>query len=74
MFYRDKIIQTAIPQFFNGSVQLLLPLCLNDPQRADLALVVDIQREFYRATTCLTLDMAYSNALLAKPDRDWLQP
>jgi hypothetical protein len=30
---------------------------------------------FYRASTCLTLDMAYNNArLLARPDRDWLQP
>lgn len=67
--------KTAIPQFFNGRVQLLLPLCLADPQQADLALVVDIQPDFYRATTCLTLAMAYSNArLLAKPDRDWLQP
>ena len=56
-------------------IQLLLPLCLSDPQRADLALVIDSQGEFYRAATCLTLDMAYNNARrLVKPDRDWLQP
>jgi hypothetical protein len=67
--------KTAIPQFYGGSVQLLLPLCLSDPQRADLALVVERHSTFYRATTCLTLDMAYNNARqLARPDRDWLQP
>lgn len=67
--------KTAIPQFYNGEIQLLLPLCLTDPAKADLALVVDRFPEFYRAATCLTLDMAYNNARqLARPDRDWLQP
>ena len=67
--------KTAIPQYYRGRVQLLLPLCLTSPQRADLALVAEIHDDFYRATTCLTLDMAYNNARqLAKPDRDWLQP
>lgn len=74
--------KTAIPQYYQGRVQLLLPLCLENPQRADLAMVVErhssadsIHPAFYRASTCLTLDMAYNNArLLAKPDRDWLQP
>ena len=42
---------------------------------ADLALVVEDHVGFYRASTCLTLDMAYNNARqLARPDRDWLQP
>lgn len=67
--------KTAIPHFYFGEVQLLLPLCLSNPQRADLALVVERHSTFYRATTCLTLDMAYTDArLLARPDRDWLQP
>lgn len=67
--------KAAIPQYYNGQVQLLLPLCLSDPHRADLALVVERHTGFYRATTCLTLDMAYNNARqLARPDRDWLQP
>jgi len=67
--------KTAIPHYYYGDVQLLLPLCLNTPKRADLALVVERHATFYRATTCLTLDMAYNDArLLAKPDRDWLQP
>lgn len=67
--------KTAIPQHYDGSVQLLLPLCLTDAAKADLALVVERFHEFYRASTCLTLDMAYNNARqLARPDRDWLQP
>lgn len=67
--------KTAIPQYYGGRVQLLLPLCLSDPARADLALVVEPYSTFYRAPTCLTLDMAYNNARqLARPDRDWLEP
>lgn len=67
--------KTAIPQYYRGQTQLLLPLCLSSPQIADLALVVERHSTFYRAATCLTLDMAYNNARqLARPDRDWLQP
>jgi hypothetical protein len=67
--------KTAIPQYYRGRIQLLLPLCLSRPDVADLALVVDNHEAFYRAATCLTLDMAYNNARqLARPDRDWLQP
>ena len=67
--------KTAIPQYYRGQVQLLLPLCLSNPRRADLALVVERHQTFYRVATCLTLDMAYNNARqLTRPDRDWLQP
>lgn len=67
--------KTAIPQYYQGNIQLLLPLSLTDPAKADLALVVERFSDFYRAATCLTLDMAYNNARqLARPDRDWLQP
>ncbi len=67
--------KTAVPQYYRGKVQLLLPLCLTQAGVADLALVVENYGDFYRATTCLTLDMAYNNARqLAKPDRDWLEP
>lgn len=67
--------KTAIPQYYNGQIQLLLPLCLGNPNKADLALVVERYSTFYRASTCLTLDMAYNNARqITKPDRDWLQP
>ena len=67
--------KTAIPQYYRSQIQLLLPLCLSNPHKADLALVVERHNTFYRASTCLTLDMAYNNARqLTRPDRDWLQP
>lgn len=67
--------KTAIPQYYKGRMQLLLPLCLSAPDVADLALVVEDHEQFYRVSTCLPLDMAYNNARqLARPDRDWLQP
>lgn len=67
--------KTAIPQYHRGRIQLLLPLCISGPQIADLALVAEDHGTFYRASTCLTLDMAYNNARqLARPDRDWLAP
>jgi hypothetical protein len=67
--------KAAIPQYYKSQVQLLLPLCLSNAQVADLALVVERHSTFYRASTCLSLDMAYNNARqIARPDRDWLQP
>lgn len=74
--------KTAIPQFFRdkggkGSIQLLLPLCLVDQRRANLALVVEKTGagDAYRGSTVLTLDMAYNNArLLVRPDSQWLKP
>lgn len=67
--------KTAIPQYYRGRIQLLLPLCLGHPSRAELAMVIEDHGDFYRASTCLTLDMAYNNARqLARPDRDWLKP
>jgi hypothetical protein len=67
--------KTAIPQYYRGSLQLLLPLCLVKPERADLALVVAKENQVYRASTVLTLDMAYNNArLVARPDTEWLDP
>lgn len=74
--------KAAIPQFFRdkgkqGSVQLLLPICLENPGKADLALVAEKSEtaDAYRCSTILTLDMAYNNArLLARPDTEWLQP
>lgn len=63
----------AIPQYFEGKIQLLLPLCLEDDNIPDLALVVTKTGNVYRGHTCLTLDMAYNNArLIAKPESNWL--
>jgi cold shock CspA family protein len=57
--------KTAIPHFYNGRLQLLLPLCLESPEHADLALVVDRDEHgVYFADTVLTLDMAYNDARL----------
>lgn len=67
--------KTAVPQYYKNNIQLLIPLCLTDPKIADLALVVEDYGQMYRASTCLTLDMAINNARqIARPDRDWLQP
>lgn len=77
---KDRVYRnykTAVPQYWRGRIQLLLPLCLQEDGKADLALVVekDPGGLTYRGNTVLTLDMAYSNArLLARPDRDWLKP
>jgi Domain of unknown function (DUF3825) len=73
--------KAAVPQFYfghegseRGHIQLLLPLCFNQPTKADLALVVEQEWNAYRAFTVLPLDRAYSNArLVARPDNDWLR-
>ncbi|NJI73203.1 DUF3825 domain-containing protein [Sphingobacterium kitahiroshimense] len=66
--------KTAIPQYYKGKLQLLLPLCLQEKGKADLALVIEKENDVYRASTCLTLDMAINNArLIAKPDDEWLK-
>ncbi len=65
----------AIPQYYDGKIQLLLPLCLQSDDIPDLALVVTKVGNFYQGHMCLTLDMAYNNArLIAKPENNWLTP
>jgi hypothetical protein len=67
----------AVPQYFNGRIQLLLPLCLTpNSKNPDLALVVHkLNDTTYTARTCLTLKMAYNNArLIVKPQSSWLKP
>ncbi len=67
----------AVPQYYEGRIQLLLPIRL-DPGSAgpDMALVVHkIGDNAYTARTCLTLRMAYNNArLIARPQSNWLKP
>lgn len=66
----------AVPQYYNEKIQLLLPICLENPDIADVALVVTKSSDgkYYQGHTCLTLDMAYNNArLIAKPNSDWLK-
>lgn len=77
---KAKVIRNykvAIPHWYEGKVQLLLPLNLTDDHVADVALVVDRDRtqNIYRARTILSMDMAYIDArLITRPDREWLNP
>lgn len=67
----------AVPQYYDGKIQLLLPLCLTPGSpNPDLALVTHkIGSNTYTARTCLTLKMAYNNArLIVKPQSSWLKP
>jgi len=67
----------AVPQYYAGKIQLLLPLCLTPHSKnPDLALVVHkLNDKTYTARTCLTLKMAYNNArLIVKPQSHWLKP
>ncbi len=73
----DANYKTAVPQYYRGRIQLLIPICLISESVPDLALVVsknDAGTQ-YMGHTCLTLDMAYNNArLIARPDSAWLKP
>jgi len=73
--------KTAVPVYYaaRNSINLLLPLCLNDigsadEHHADVALVISKQPSGnYQAETILTLDMAYLDSrLICRPDSDWL--
>ncbi len=67
----------AVPQYYKGKIQLLLPLCLTaGSSNPDLALVIHkLKEKTYTARTCLTLKMAYNNArLIVKPQSNWLKP
>ena len=66
----------AVPHWHDGHIQLLLPLCLTDFNKADLALVVERvdAQKCYVARTILTMDMAYQDARrICRPDSDWLK-
>lgn len=69
----------AIPQFYTdkdtklSKIQLLLPLCLVDTNKADLALVISREDKTYLAKTVLPLDWAYMNSRrIVTPDADWI--
>lgn len=73
----DANYKTAVPQYYKGRIQLLIPICLVNENVPDLALVVSKNAvgNQYLGHTCLTLDMAYNNArLIARPDSAWLKP
>lgn len=63
----------AVPQYYNGRIQLLLPLCLTG-DTPELALTIQREDGYYSARTCLTLDMAYNNArLICRPEAPWIK-
>lgn len=65
----------AVPQYYEGKIQLLIPLFFEDDNKPELALVVTKKDGYYQGHTCLTLEMAYNNArLIAKPESNWLVP
>jgi hypothetical protein len=69
--------KTAIPQYYNHSIQLLIPICLQNCGSPDLALACMKTEDGtrYMGRTCLTLKMAYHNArLIARLDSSWLKP
>ena len=72
----NRNYKTAIPHFYDNRIQFLLPLCFrSNKAEAVVALVVNKNENIHEAHTILSLDQAYNNArLLAKPDREWLNP
>lgn len=71
--YAEIVPSIIVLQLYQGRMQFLMPVCLADPHEADLAMTVSVMDGYYLCSTCLTLEMAYSNArLLAKPTAPWL--
>lgn len=65
--------RVAVPQFYSGRIQLLLPLYLRGASDVDLALTLERVGDRYRAATVLLPDWAYTHArLLSRPNSEWL--
>lgn len=65
--------RVAVPQFYSGRIQLLLPLYLRGATDVDLALTLERVGDRYRAATVLLPDWAYTHArLLSRPNSEWL--
>ena len=61
------------PQGYQNKVQYLLPICLTNMTKPDLAMTLTVMDGYYLGNTCLTLEMAYLNArLLHRPVAAWL--
>jgi len=69
----QRSYRIAVPQFYHGKIQLLVPLFLRDSSKPDLALTLERHGGWYRAATILYMDWAYNHArLLARPNSEWL--
>lgn len=61
------------PGLSRARMQYLLPICLTDMEKPDLAMTLTIMDGYYLGNTCLTLEMACLNArLLVRPTAPWL--
>lgn len=69
----QRTYRMAVPQYHHGKIQLLLPLYLRTAHKADLALTLERNGDWYRAATVLYPDWAYRHArLLSRPNSEWL--
>ncbi len=70
--------KTAIPSYYpkRNSMSLMLPLCLTEDEKPDVALVVELmQSGNYQGQTILTIPQAYVDArLVCRLSSDWLNP
>jgi hypothetical protein len=65
----------AVPQYYQGRLQLLIPLDLDGDGQAELALAIRYENGIYSGRTALTMQMAYNNArLITKPESSWVLP
>lgn len=63
----------VVPQGYQGKIQYLIPICLTNMNKPDLAMTLSVMDGYYLGNTCLTLEMAYLNArVLLKPIAPWL--
>jgi len=72
---REAVIspRIVVPQGFQGKVQYLLPICLTNMKKADIAMTLTVMDGYYLGNTCLTLEMAYLNArAISRPVTPWL--
>ena len=72
---RKSVVEPGIivPQGYQNRLQYLLPVCLTNMVKPDLAMTLSVMDGYYLGNTCLTLEMAYLNArMIARPTAGWL--
>lgn len=72
---RKAVVQPGlvVPQGYQGRVQYLLPVCLTNMTKPDLAMTLTVMDGYYLGNTCLTPEMAYLNArVISRPMAPWL--
>lgn len=72
---RKAVVEPSVivPQGYQNRLQYLLPVCLTNMVKPDLAMTLSVMDGYYLGNTCLTLEMAYLNArMIARPTAGWL--